>query len=229
MPSYYEMRHFMFKDLKLYDFNNANTYESNDILQFMLNDGILSESEIENYLIMTRRNQVTKIHKTSIYQRNDGRYFTKVKEDGKTKQIIAKDEKELYEKLYDFYFGIKNSSLSDIYPLWLKWRDEETSVTKKTIKENTFLWNRYLKDASISKAPLSSLKAKDFIKYFRSITKNRELTRKKFNDIKSIMNGIIYYAIEQEIIEHNYLKDINYREFTYKPVIPFLIPKQSVN
>lgn len=182
-------------------------------------------------MIMTKRNQVTKVHTTSIYQRNDGRYFTKVKENGKTKQILGKDEKELYEKIYDFYFGVKNSSLSDVYPLWLKWRDEETSVTKKTIKENMFLWNKYLKDTPISKAHLSSLKAKDFIKYFRSITKNRELTRKKFNDIKSIMNGIIYHAIEQEIIEHNYLKDITTVNLltNQKNVIPFLITKQSVN
>jgi hypothetical protein len=35
--------------------------------------------------------------------------------------------------------------------------------------------------------------------------------------LKSVMNSIIYYAIENEIVEHNHLKDINYREFAYKP------------
>lgn len=187
------------------------------LLQFILQDGILTSSEIENFIIMTRKNQVTKVHQTPLYQRNDGRYFTKVNECGKIKQILAKDEKELYDKLYEFYYGEKNSSLTDLYPQWLKWRDEKTSVTKKTIKENTYLWNTFLWDSVIATTPLKQLKAKDFIQYFRSITKNRTLTRKRFNDIKSVMNGIIYYAIENEIVEHNHLRDINYRQFAYKP------------
>jgi len=187
------------------------------LLQFILQDGILTSSEIETYIIMTRKNQVTKIHQTSFYQRNDGRYFTKVKECGKTKQILAKNETELYDKLYEFYFGETNSSLTDLLPLWLKWRDEETSVTKKTIKENTYLWNTFLKDTFIATTPLKQLKTKEFIQYFRLITKNRTLTRKRFNDIKSVMNGILYYAIEQEIVAHNHLNDINYHQFKFKP------------
>lgn len=187
------------------------------LLHFIMQDGILTSSEIENYITMTRKNQVTKVHQTPFYQRNDGRYLTKVKECGKMKQILAKDEKELYDKLYEFYFGEKNSSLTDLLPLWLKWRDEETSVTKKTIRENTYLWNTFLRDSWIATTPLKQIKSKEFTRYFRSITKDRTLTRKRFNDIKSVMNSIIYYAIENEIVEHNYLKDINYREFAYKP------------
>ena len=194
------------------------------LLQYFLQDGILSTSEIENYINMTKKNQIMKVHQTPFYQRNDGRYFTKVKESGKTKQILAKDETALYDKLYDFYFGEKNSSLSDLLPLWLKWRAEETSVTKKTIKENTYLWNAFLKDSWIAITPLKQLKTKEFIQYFRSITKNRTLTRKRFNDVKSVMNGIIYYAIENEIVEHNHLKDINYRQFAYKPESPGTLP-----
>lgn len=77
------------------------------LLHFIMQDGTLTSSEIENYIIMTRKNQVTKVHQTPFYQRNDGRYLTKVKEYGKTKQILAKDEKELYDKLYEFYFWRK--------------------------------------------------------------------------------------------------------------------------
>ena len=43
--------------------------------------------------------------------------------------------------------------------------------------------------------------------------------------MKSVLNGIIYYAIELEIIEHNYLRDINYKQFRYKAennnILPF--------
>ena len=47
-------------------------------------------------------------------------------------------------------------------------------------------------------------------------TKNRNMTRKKFNNLKSILNGMLYLAVEQGIITHNCLNDINYNQFPYK-------------
>lgn len=132
---------------------------------------VLSAVVHRDEVFYPRKNQVTKVHQTPLYQRNDGRYFTKVKDCGNTKQILARDEKALYDKLYEFYYGERNSSLSDLLPMWLKWRDEESSVTKKTIRENTYLWNTFLQDSWITTIPLRQLKAKDFSRYFRSITK----------------------------------------------------------
>ena len=189
---------------------------SDQLLQFIPLNDILTESEIEKYIIMNKKKKVQGIHHTPFYTRSDGRYFTKVNENGGLKQLIAPSEDELYNKLFEFYFGDKNTALEDLCPQWIKWRDEETSVTKKTIKENMFLWNAFLKNSKLAKVPMKLLKPIDYIKFFRSITKNRTLTRKRFNDIKSVMNGIVYYAIEQEILEHNHLRDINYRQFTYK-------------
>jgi len=34
--------------------------------------------------------------------------------------------------------------LLGFFEVWMKWRDEETSVSKKTIKENRFLYNALL-------------------------------------------------------------------------------------
>lgn len=74
------------------------------------------------------------------------------------------------------------------------------------------------KDTDIVKLPIISLKAKDFIPFFRTLTKDGNITRKRFNDGKSILNSMFYYAVELEIVEHNPLKDINYRQFRYKAV-----------
>lgn len=187
--------------------------------------GILDLSEIPEKLNMLKKKKVESIHTKKIYTRKDGRLFTKVIENDKEKQINGKDESELYCKLYNFYFGESNSSLEVLYPQWVKWREEESSVSKKTIKENMYLWNTFLKGTDITKPPLRYLKPKDFVKFFRKITRDGQMTRKRFNDMKSVMNGIIYYAIEEEIIEHNYLRDINYGQFNFKSednnVMPF--------
>jgi len=177
----------------------------------------LELSEIGKYTdFMENIKAIKLVHQIPFYSRKDGRIFTKVKEDGKTKQIIASSETELNIKLYDFYFGDNCLSLEGFYPKWLEWRDKECTITKKTIKENKILWNTFLGGTEIINIPLKKLKPQHFIDYFRIITKNRKITRKRFNDVKSILNGIIYRAIEKELILHNHLNDIDYRNFKYK-------------
>lgn len=195
------------------------------LFQEIVNCGMLSSSEFPEQLFMIKKKKVDSVHTGKIYERKDGRFITRVSENGEEKQVSGKSEADLYTKLYDFYFGESNSTLETLYPQWLKWREEQASVSPKTIKENSYLWNAYLKDTPISKIPIRLLKPKDFIKFFREVTKGGEITRKRFNDMKSVLNGIIYYAIELEIIEHNYLRDINYKQFRYKAennnILPF--------
>lgn len=195
------------------------------LFQEIVNCGMLSSSEFPEQLFMIKKKKVDSVHTGKIYERKDGRFITRVSENGEEKQVSGKSEADLYTKLYDFYFGESNSTLETLYPQWLKWREEQASVSPKTSKENSYLWNAYLKDTPISKVPIRLLKPKDFIKFFREVTKGGEITRKRFNDMKSVLNGIIYYAIELEIIEHNYLRDINYKQFRYKAennnILPF--------
>ncbi len=58
-----------------------------------------------------------------------------------------------------------------------------------------------LKDQDIPLIALRNLTANDLIAYFRTITKSCQITGKCFNDLKSIMNGILYLAVENDIIE----------------------------
>lgn len=143
---------------------------------------------------------------------DDGRVYLLVNR----KTISSTTYIGLIDKLYNHFFGIENTNLNDFFEVWMKWRQDESGVSEKTIKENRFLWNALLKDREITLIPLKSLTVQDYITYFRSITKDRQLTRKRFNDLKSILNGMLYLAVEQGIIQHNCLRDINYRQFTYK-------------
>lgn len=133
------------------------------------------------------------------------------------KQFTGADYPDLICKLYDYYFGSKIMSLEDLYPQWQIWRRDCTKATDKTVKENTYLWNAFFKDTDIVKVPMINLKTTDFIKFFRLMTKDGAITRRRFNDSKSILNSLFYYAIEQEIVERNPLRDINYKQFAYKP------------
>ncbi len=180
-----------------------------------LNNDMLTESEVSQYVInMTRRTKVEKKYKDQIKWRADGRPYVY----RERKQIIAADYDQLIDKLVDIEYSYENASLDSLFCEWVLWRRDCTPVATKTIREDILNWNGYLKGTELSKIPLKNLTPKDYIQLFRQWTKDRDLTRKKFNNIKSVINGIYYYAIEQEIVTHNPIKDINYRQFSFQPV-----------
>ena len=159
----------------------------------------------------TKVKQVCDLSKIKV-RPDDGRVYILIKR----KPFSSTSYIGLIEKLYEHFFGIENVTMEEFFEIWMKWRAEETSASAKTIKEDRFIWNAQLKGKEITLVPLKSLTVQDYIRYFRSITKERTMTRKKFNNLKSVLNGILYLAVEQGIIERNCLQDINYKQFPYK-------------
>ena len=192
-------------------------------LQNLITDGILEPIRGKEQINMLKEQSVLDIHNTAINQRSDGRWVTKVKSD-KNKQKSSCTYEGLIDKLYDFYFGNNKETLSSLFTQWVEYRKNETCTSDKTIRENIFLWNALLRDTEFTQKPIANLKPITCISFFRKITKERTLTRKRFNDMKSILNGIFYYAIEKEILEHNPLLEINYRQFPYKAESNNVIP-----
>lgn len=178
-------------------------------------DGKLSTTACQAILEFSQKeNQVKEVcNLAKIKLRpDDGRIYLIVKR----KPISSTNYIGLIEKLYEHFFDTKAPTMEEYFETWMQWRATEDSVTEKTVKENRFLWNALLKDQEITKVPLNDLTVKNYIHYFRSITRDRQLTRKRFNDLKSMLNGVLFLAIENEEIESNCLRDINFRQFAFK-------------
>jgi len=185
------------------------------LLSKLIIDDTLTLSEIsEKVLCMKKKQEIERNYKDLIKTRSDGRPYVYIKR----KQIVAPNYKALIDKLYEMEYGRANSSLSSLFNEWMLWRRDFTPVCDKTLKEDVNNWKRYLQDEPLSEVPLKDILPKDFIRLFRKWTKDRQMTRKKFNNVKSLINGIYYYAIEDGIVEHNPIKDINSKQFSFKPV-----------
>lgn len=94
-------------------------------------------------------------------------------------------------------------TFTTLFPEWQSWRRSELLVTEKTLKEDAFIFAAHLSYDPLASAPIGTLVAKDYIAFFRSITRGRALTRKRFNNLKSVMNGILFYAVELGVIDRN--------------------------
>ncbi|MCH5268512.1 MAG: site-specific integrase [Lachnospiraceae bacterium] len=188
------------------------------VLQNLLDDGIISLEDIADRQAYMTKREVLRVHHTPITSRADGRLLTKVKDyTGKWKQISAKTEKELFQKLSQHY-ATDIPTLADIYQKWMIHRRDNTAVKAKTLQEYSNNWKKFFADTPLSTTPITHIKPVMVLRHFQRLTKNREYSQKRISNAKSLINGVMAYAVEEGIIEHNPVLEINFRQLPYKPV-----------
>lgn len=192
------------------------------ILHSLIDNGIITETAVENKISEMTKRQIKNAvinklgHEPKVYNHNDGkRIFTKIKTDGKWKQILGYDIDDLYKNLYEFYYNDSDITLTDLFPRFMLYRRDMKKVTSKTMQENKRDWNKYIKDSDVAKIPMRKLKPRDYIKLFENITKDRTLTSKSVSNIKSLLNKMYAYAIREELVEYNPIKSVDFSEFNY--------------
>ena len=195
---------------------NISNKHSSELLISLLEDGTIEPSEVLDTIeAMNKKKFIRNKYQDKIkHRKDDERYYIYINR----KQVVAKSEDELLAKLFDMEFGIETYSMDDIFPLWIKWKRDNTAVCGRTLRIYTEQWDKYFAGREIVKKPVKSLTAKDFTGLFRNWTAKRELNAKMFNNIKSIINGIFSYAIsELEIVSFNPIKGMDMRQFPMKP------------
>ncbi|WMJ87392.1 hypothetical protein [Anaerocolumna sp. MB42-C2] len=179
------------------------------MLKEAISRDILTVSEVDDMLKMTRKKLVEQKHPYAINSRTNGRVITTVREDGKLKQIPAITMEDMFDKLYLFYYENKKKlTLNDLFPEWKAERLKDKSLNIKTVKRDTEHWNKYYKEHSIVYVPISKLTTKIMNDFFNSTITKFNLSNREYNNMKSIMIALMRIAIDEEIIVENPMNGI---------------------
>ena len=192
-----------------------NLYNTIIALQSLIESATLNTAEMSQYTDMTyakKKKLVSEIYfkdkkRKEFYACKDGRYKSY------NPQFIAPSEKELVQKLYDYYF---NNTLEDIYKQWVQHRAETQIVSKKTIEEDIGIWNRFIADTELARMQIAEIKPVHVMKLFQIWTGNGKITRKDFNNRKSVLNGIFRHAVLNEIITFSPITDLPCNTLKFK-------------
>ena len=168
---------------------------------------IISEDELEQKVAMTRKEIIEK-HKEKypIWLATDGRWKTRIPDDkNKYGKIIArKDEQSLNETIIEFYKNQETNeatTMATLYPKWIAYKELET--TTSNAHKLAWAWNKYYEGDPITKQDIKKIKVIDAKTWFMNKIDECSLTRKQYKEVKSVMNGILDYAVETELISVN--------------------------
>lgn len=159
-----------------------------------------------------KKKLVDKVHITSTGERrsivhhdaptksySSGYVYTKVQ--GK-KVIKAKTEEELYDRLYDYYFGVTNYSVSDVFELAIQEKKAIENPKDETIRRYHYEFKRYFSE-EFQNRDITSVSDSDLKKYTQNLVNSQSMTSKRFLSYKGVLNLVFGYAYSSGIITSN--------------------------
>ena len=174
------------------------------------------------------KKKILEEHKYTIYYiEKENAYRTYLPDDNKPNKrrpIKRKSKEELEEAIISFYTELEKINnpvyitLEELFKKWLIYKRDYTSAKPKTIQEYMNDYNKFIRDTELAKMCVKDITPIILIRFFRKLTKNRLYTYKRISNVRSILNGLMSYAIEEEIISYNPVRDVNLKTFAYKPV-----------
>lgn len=188
-------------------------------LQNLLDAYSMSMSDALQIIEMHKnRQELLALHKTPISQNEkDKRWRTRLPNG---KQIVKSQRKDVEDIVIEYYREQQKSSeictLTTLYQEWL----EKRRLGKKsdnTVAKDIRMWDTYLKDNSIAQKPITTLTRADFRDWAEDIIVRYAMTKKYYKNIKSLMNSLMSYSEEKEIIEYNKFSTLKIDNSLFRP------------
>lgn len=172
---------------------------------------MINLDEVSKQVNMKIINRIEEVHNykiTSLQGVNDQRWQTyvvdKTKKTGR-KIIKATTKEKLYQKLAGYY-GISEdpsgSTMSDIFKEWIPFKRSITN-SENTIYRHVNHWRRYCENKSIVNKPMKDINVIQLDSWANSMIKDNDMTRKEWQNIKTVISGIWEYSYRSGIISTN--------------------------
>ena len=195
--------------------NNLQYGQDNEILQFIINNGIIDINDVQNSMEVMKREELLKKHPYKIWQGKDGKWYTYLPDDSKKdgRRLVKRtEENELGKVVVEYWkkFGEVHTLKSTFY----EWADEKLRYGE--IEKNTYdryetdfhrFFNNGFENTNIKNITEDTLE--DFIK---STINRKQLTSKAYSGMRTLIIGIFKYAKKHkysDISIHTFFGDLN--------------------
>lgn len=182
--------------------------ESQNILQQLIASGIINEDSVLDIVMQKRKEEIKKMHPYAITPPKEagGRWQTSYRDkDGKRKNIKARTEEEILEKLIPVYFPethLEKLTFHGLYEEWLQYKATVTSSIN-TIKRHNQHYTKYFEESILDNMKIKNIDELLLEQEANRIVKDFNLSRKEWCNVKTILNGMYKYAIRKKYLSEN--------------------------
>lgn len=185
--------------------------------------------------MVINREHILEQHKSPISQNEkDKRWRTRLP-DGR--QIVKTRQEDLLDAIVEYYAGLPQKppepaqqfplsqrkiqsntdsrNLKTLYPEWLTLRKDE--VSRSTLADDIRNWEKYIATGTIADIPLNQLTRSKLKAWACHLVTEHSMKKKYFDNIRTVLNSLLDYAVDEEYIEMNKFRSIRLNSHFYKP------------
>ncbi len=185
-----------------------------DILSANTVDDIIYADNVQEAIMNARKEKMlSKMHPYKITEPKSegGRWQTYYKDaDGERKIIRAQTKDALLEKLIPIYFQESHLDKLIFSDLFLEWLEYKKTVTDSvnTIKRHKQHYRRYFERSKLNNMPVRQIDALLLEAECNRLVKEYKMSRKEWNNVKTILIGCFEYAVRKKYITDNPMDDV---------------------
>ena len=185
-----------------------------EILKYAIENGMINLDEISEKANIELIKKVDEIHRyniTKLNGKNDQRWQTYVLDSSNKRGrrlLKAAEKSELYNKIASHYGIIdiadnrRYKTMEYMFKQWIPYKRTITNV-ENTIQRHINHWKKYFEGTDIVKKPMVNIDVLQLESWANGLIKEYNLTRKEWQNLKTILNGIWNYAFRTGVIRTN--------------------------
>ena len=193
-------------------------------------DEVLNSDKSMKQIKKELQKRILDTHKYEIYFSNSEHcwrtYLPDEKASHKRRPIKRKELEDLHQAIVIYYMeknlleDVANSTLQQVYEKWLIYSRDHTAMKSKTLYEYANDWKKFLVGTTLASMQVKDIEPTQIKRFFQDMTKNRDVTLKRASNVRSLLNHLFLFAIDEKIIQINPVASaVNLRKLTLKPVM----------
>ena len=199
--------------------NLQNGLNKSELLQFIINNGMIDINDIQNSMEAMKREELLKKHQYKIWQGKDGKWYTYLPDGEKGRVLKKRTNKKAIEDDVIRYWRteLENPTIREIFDEWNNRRLELKKISNATHLRNKQTFNRHYKEFGDKR--IKNVCTDDISSFLEEQIPLHNLTSKAFSNLKTITRGFLKRAKKRKLITFNVeemLQDLDTSEKDFK-------------
>lgn len=135
-------------------------------------------------------------------------------------QYFGASEKNVLQKIFDIMYTDRKSkaTIKEVFDAWHLERVSDPDVSSNTNYKDQLGYDTWIAGTKIESIPMRNITIDDLNALFKSITKDRNVTKSRFNNFKSSLNLLWDYAVgDYRACDHNIARELKGTRYKFKP------------
>lgn len=183
--------------------NNLQYGQGNDILRFIINNGMININDVQNSMEAMKREELLKKHPYKIWEGKDGKWYTYIPDEEKGRMLKKKATKKAIEDDVIKYWKeeTENPTIRDLFYEWIHRKLEYQDICVGTFNRYEKDFKRFFEDDScFADLRIRNIKSDEIIPFLRKAIVKYSLTAKAYSNLRTLTYGIFKYAKEKGYI-----------------------------